>query len=143
MSALRGIGIGLSVAASIWNGIEQNKLANENAEEMKRQAEFDKFKTKLELDRHWDNIKRIKGARTVAYSSAGVDLTSGSVIAALEDVQKEAELDAFIIQMGGSERVRQAASAASSYKKQGEMALITGGLRAAGDVAMYYGRDNG
>lgn len=111
----------ISAGSSIYSGIQQNKEAKKQARLAQEQANA----TAAEEEKQG---KRYRNRQVVAYLKSGVAVDTGSPLLAMQETLDTAATNARNIRATG-------AAQASTLKKQGRNALISGLIEGTGSVA--------
>ena len=130
----------VSAGTAIYSAQQEKKTREYRAQLAEEAGEEVRAGTELEVARHREEVKKLKGRQRAAYAKAGVRM-EGSPLEVLADTQAQADLDQLIIEHGGfvSQRAqkrtamweRQAGSAAqrAGYIGAGT-SLLAGGYSA-------------
>lgn len=129
-----GIGAVISGVSGVIGAFSSLSSGGSNARLAEEQAARERERTRIELQRHKRNVRRVFGEQQVQFVAAGVRGDSGSALDIVADSTTEAELDEKLIEVGGEARASFEESRARQFKKGGRNAFAEGLLTAAAGV---------
>ena len=100
--------------------------ADTAAEGYEAEAAFRAERTKYELKRHHDNVRKLQGRNIVAAEASGGSATSGSALHVLQSTLTQASVDAEIIRFGGAAEVSQSLTGAKVRRYEGKAIQLAG-----------------
>ncbi|MGP1395403.1 MAG: hypothetical protein ACTS3R_07815 [Inquilinaceae bacterium] len=109
---------------------DERDAARENARVAEKEAERQRRRTALELERQRKTARRVVGRQRAEFAMAGVGAT-GSALDIIADSAAEAALDASLIEEGGRLAESYALAQARQDRDRGR-AVFQGGLLSAG-----------
>lgn len=118
-SVIGGIGAVVGAVSGLSSGRSNARLSRE-------QAARERERTRIELQRHKRNVRRVRGEQQVQFVAAGVRGDSGSALDIAADTASEAELDRTLIEVGGAARADFEDSRARQFKRSGRNAFTDG-----------------
>lgn len=124
----------ISGVASVVGAVSGLSSGRSNARVSEEQAERERERTRIELQRHKRNVRRVVGEQQVQFVSAGVRGDSGSALDIVADTTSEAELDEKLIEVGGEARANFEESRARQFRRTGRDVFAEGLLTAAANV---------
>ena len=98
--------------------------ADTAAEGYEAEAAFRAERTKYELKRHHDNVRKLQGRNIVADAASGGSAISGSALHVMESTLTQAAIDAEIIRFGGAAEVSQSLTGAKVRRYEGKQAQL-------------------
>ena len=124
-----------SAGVAIYQGYQQQKIANANAAAKRIQAQREEAAAKRNAQIAAQARKRERGKATVAYAASGVDISTGSplIVEAEDDYQSEVNQATIIAQ--GADTAWRSRSAAQIDVAKGRAAVTAGYGQAAGSLA--------
>lgn len=129
LGGISALGTAASVAGSIQQGKQQEKVAEYNAAVAEQGAIAEEQKAAYEEEAHRKKVKSILSSQQAAYGATGVDM-EGSPLLVMEDTAAQGELDALAIRYGGDVAAAQKRSQANLYRMQGKNARTAGYINA-------------
>lgn len=102
-----------------------------NKKEADDQDDRERLRTDLELRRHAQDVRALRGRQQVQFTGAGVRANTGTALDILADDAEKADLDAQLIEAGGEARQSVARSA-------GQRALLVGGGQIASGLLQAF-----
>lgn len=127
--SLGSIGAIAGIGSNLIDAFTGEDDADQTAKSLREQSEREKERTKLEIERHRRQIKRLRGDTEHFFLSRGV--AGGSSLDIIANSMAEAELDERIIASGGEARASNLESRADSVERRGR-AVFQGGMLSAG-----------
>tara|TARA_R110000824_G_scaffold113021_2_gene262534 strand:- start:518 stop:1018 length:501 start_codon:yes stop_codon:yes gene_type:complete len=128
----------LSVASAgmaIYQGYQQQKIANQNAANKRIQAQREEAAAKRNAQIAAQARKRERGKATVAYASSGVDISTGSPLIVEAEDDYQSELNEATIMAQGADTAWRSRSSAQIDVAKGRAAVTAGYGQAAGSLA--------
>ena len=125
----------ISGAASLVGAVSGLSSGGSNERLAREQAERERERTRIELQRHKRNVRRVFGEQQVQFVSAGVRGDSGSALDIIADTSAEAALDEKLIAVGGEARASFEDSRARQFRRTGRNVFAEGLLTAAANFA--------
>jgi len=101
-----------------------------NAAIARREAAYQKKRTKYMLKQHANETKKLKGFQKTGYVKSGVRSDTGTPLDVLKDTERLAEIDANIIRYGGDLQASNALTEAKTYRSAASSAQTAGWLNA-------------
>ncbi len=120
----------ISGVGSVIGAVSGLSAGRDNARLSKEQAARERERTRIELQRHRRNVRRVRGEQQVQFVSAGVRGDRGSALDIIADTTAEAALDEKLIEVGGEARASFEESRARQFR-QGGRNVFTEGLLTA------------
>lgn len=137
-------GTATSVASTIQQGEDANRLARAQARSLEQQAELERAQTELELGQQRRAASRALGQRRAAAASSGIGI-SGSILDLLADVAFEEELGLALTASAGERRAFELASESDIARFTGQAArraatgtAFSGGLTTSGATLLAF-----
>ena len=124
-----------SAGMSIMQGYQQQKIANQNAANMRAQAAREEQAAARNAQIAAQRRKRERARATVAYAASGVDISSGSPLIVEAEDDYQSEINEATIQAQGADTAWRSRSAAQIESAKGSAAVSAGYGRAAGSIA--------
>lgn len=124
----------IQAGGAILGAFEGDSAGKANAQAAREQAAREAERTRIELERHRQDVRKLKGTQTVQFAAAGVRL-SGSALDVMADSAARAELDADLIAAGGELRESRALSEAREFERRGR-AVFRSGLLSATSILL-------
>ena len=125
----------LSAGVSIYQGYQQQKIANQNAANKRIQAQREEAAAKRNAQIAAQARKRERGKATVAYAASGVDISTGSPLIVEAEDDYQSELNEAAIMAQGADTAWRSRSSAQIDVARGRAAVTAGYGRAAGSLA--------
>ena len=126
-----GFGSFLSGVGSVIGAVSGLSSGKENARLSRKQAERERERTRIELQRHKRNVRRVLGEQQAQFVAAGVRGDGGSALDIIADTMSDAELDEKLIEVGGEARASFEESRARQFRRTGRDVFAQGLLTAA------------
>ena len=123
-SILGGVG-------AVIGAVSGRSAGKENARLSREQAERERERTRIELQRHKRNVRRVLGEQQAQFVAAGVRGDGGSALDIIADTTSEAALDENLIEVGGEARASFEESQARQFRRSGRNVFAEGLLTAA------------
>ena len=131
----------VSTGASLLSGYGSYRAGRDaedaykyNEKVAKREAAYQKQRTKYLLEQHKTETAKLKGYQRTGFAKAGVKGGQGTPLEVLQDTDRLAAIDANIIRYGGEIRADSALKEAKMYRKAGRSEMRAGWLNAAGSI---------
>lgn len=115
----------VSALSAIQQGRYQRKVSQYNARVAENKKVAIQQKAELDVQRHRETVKRLKGSQRVAYASSGVDL-SGSALDIISDTERRGLLDEKIIKYNAAQAISGAESEMALNIAEGEQGYQSG-----------------
>ena len=128
----------LSVASAgmaIYQGYQQQKIANQNAANKRIQAQREEAAAKRNAQIAAQARKRERGRATVAFAASGVDISTGSPLIVEAEDDYQSELNEATIMAQGADTAWRSRSSAQIDVAKGKAAVTAGYGQAAGSLA--------
>lgn len=90
----------------------------QNKEAMKKEAEYQRWRTGVELGRLTDYKTKVMARQHSMFAKAGISIDSGTVQAVFDDTHEKYLMDREILKMEGQFNVERALAGAKSYDRQ-------------------------
>lgn len=133
--ALSAIGTAVSAIGSIASGVQQQKVANYNAEVAENNAVAERQRASYEADMIRDDRKRVIGAQRASGAAAGLDISTGTPVAVLGDTYAQSEMDVLARLYGGESAATAYQNDAKRFRAEGKAAK-TAGIIGAGSTLL-------
>lgn len=140
----------LQAGSSIVQGEQEQKLANARAEMTDRQAAQERDAAVAQAEKFRRAGKRQASAADAAYAASGVSVGVGSPVRINEEIQRDAEEDAYMNILTGKRRgdtleteSRLSRQAGRNAKAAGNMGAVSSLLSGAGSIAGAWGGGGG
>ena len=124
-----------SAGMSIMQGYQQQKIANQNAANMRAQAAREEQAAARNAQIAAQRRKRERARATVAYAASGVDISSGSPLIVEAEDDYQSEINEATIRAQGADTAWKSKSQAAIEVAKGGAAVTAGYGRAAGSIA--------
>lgn len=124
-TALLIAGTVISAISSIQQGAYQRKVANYNAKVLENEKVALQQKAELDVEKHRETVRRLKGSQRVATAASGIDF-SGSPVDVLFDTEKRSLLDEKIIKYNAQQGIAGTESEIALTLAEGDQAYRTG-----------------
>lgn len=118
-SLVSGVGSLFGAVSGLSSGRSNEKLSRE-------QAARERQRTRIELQRHKRNVRRVRGEQQVQFVAAGVRGDGGSALDIAADTTAGAELDKKLIEVGGEARASFEESRARQFRRTGRNVFTDG-----------------
>ncbi len=128
-----GFGSFLAGVGGVVGALSGRSAGKRNARLSREQAERERERTRIELQRHRRNVRRVLGEQQAQFVAAGVRGDSGSALDIIADSTAEAETDEKLIEVGGEARASFQESRARQFRRSGRDVFVQGLLSAAAD----------
>ena len=129
----------IQTGSQIYSGYKQKQAAQENADLMREQGQFQQRQAYDQASRLYKQGESFIGSQTAGFAHAGVKLDKGSPLAALRESERNLQQDVSRTKQAGDTAYKRALSGASSLEQQGQDAfnasLIGGVTSFAGTLA--------
>ena len=133
----------INALGKVKQGRDAKGAADQNAANMRAEAEYTQLKEALDLAKYKENVKKSMAQTNLAYAKNGVRGTSGSVIDVRRENLNEALYDAEMIKLDSLAKQRGIQGAIQNYERQGQSAMTSGLLGAAGSAISFLGNNGG
>lgn len=127
-------GSALSAGTAIYQGNQQKKMYQEQAQEAVNQAAYDADAYKQKADQIRRAGKKQVGETNAALAASGVKLGKGTPLELTNQIQQDAEHDALAAILSGERSVSAASAQARIYNNAGKTAQTAGYLNAGRTV---------
>jgi len=127
-----------SAAVTAYSAYEQRREAKAAAAAAEENKEAAEAKTKFDIARKREEIRRWLSAQKALYGKAGIDFSKGSPLLVLQETRHEGELDLEALRLGGAAASRRFGSEADIYNRRGDVAWKTGMLQAGTSLLTKY-----
>ena len=124
-----------SAGMSIMQGYQQQKIANQNAANMRAQAAREEQAAARNAQIAAQRRKRERARATVAYAASGVDISSGSPLIVEAEDDYQSEINEATIRAQGADTAWKSRSQAAIEVAKGSAAVTAGYGKAAGSLA--------
>ncbi len=124
-----------SAGMSIMQGYQQQKIANQNAANMRAQAAREEQAAARNAQIAAQRRKRERARATVAYAASGVDMAEGSPLIVEAEDDYQSEINEATIRAQGADTAWRSRSQAAIEVAKGGAAVTAGYGRAAGSLA--------
>jgi len=118
--ALAAVGAGVSLLASEKAAKSAHGAAQQQALLLEKQAERINERSSIAIRQTRFQGQKLKGKQVVAYAASGVDVSSGSTLAVMEDTARQINDEVTSIQREAKFQIEMANSGASSTRAQAE-----------------------
>jgi len=115
------IGLATTVAGGLLKKKESSKQADvstQNAEAMQKEADYQRFRTSVQLKRNSQYLSSLLGAQRAAYAKSGIQVDTGTAMQVAESSVEESVEDAMLILQEGEFNVQRALSGVNMYQQQ-------------------------
>jgi hypothetical protein len=130
----------MKVGGSLINAASVSSSAEANADAMRREAEYLKYKSIVDEKAYLEQAHKVLAEANVAYAKSGVRSTSGSVQDVFADNYQTMLEDVSMIRLQGKFNVNKAEMSADMYDKQKKTAVISGLLGAGASGMSTYNK---
>jgi len=117
------IGAGTQVLGGIMDKKKsdaQADVAERNAEAMQKEAEYQRFRTEVQIKRNTRYLNALLGSQRAAYAKSGVQVDTGTALQiAISSAEQSAE-DAELIRQEGEFNVQRALAGVNMYNQQSQ-----------------------
>jgi len=124
-----------SAGMSIMQGYQQQKIANQNAANMRAQAAREEQAAARNAQIAAQRRKRERARATVAYAASGVDMAEGSPLIVEAEDDYQSEINEATIRAQGADTAWRSRSSAQIESAKGRAAVSAGYGKAIGTVA--------
>lgn len=124
----------VSAGASIYNGMQAQNAAETNAELQRRQGAQEADAAVAQAEKIRKAARAQTGAATAALAAAGVSVGDGTPVRINEQINLDAENDAYSTLLTGARRQTSANNQADATIAQGNAAMISGTLNAGASL---------
>lgn len=117
------IGLGAQVLGGVMGkdkADDQADVASKNAEAMQKEADYQRFKTSVQLKRNTQYLNELLGAQRAAYAKSGIQVDTGTALQVAESSAAQSAEDAELIRQEGEFNVQRALSGVNMYNQQSQ-----------------------
>jgi len=125
----------IAAAGAVYGGVKAKQSADFNAKIATQEANYAIQKGKADEEQHLDRLKKSMADGKVAVANSGVSLLSGSAQDVFDENLEEGLYDAVMIRYGAEASSRSLLAKASGLRSEGQAAMVSGLLKAAGSIA--------
>lgn len=124
------IAAGIGAGGAILSGIQQQKVAEANAQIARQQAREAQIRTAENVRRQRIRLERLRGKQRAGFAASGVVSTAGTPLLVDVTTEIEGERDIAFLKRAGQAQAAALTSQASIFESQGKAALGAGILGA-------------
>lgn len=130
-AAIPWIMAGISAGTAIYQGQQQKKMADYQADQAAADARAERSAAELEAEKIRELGKRQRSAARASYAASGVEVGEGTALQIDKEIGTGAEEDAQVSIFGGKDAFARGMQRSSAFEIQGQQAKTASYLEAA------------
>ncbi len=135
------IGTAISAAGSVASGIQQSRMAEYNAEAMRRNAQAAIASGRWEMAKTQEKGESLGATQRTAYAASGVDISEGSPLTVMADTAAKVERDILAEKYQSQVKAYGFESQANLMDYYGDSAFWSGLIGAGGTLLTGLGKN--